>query len=74
MAEKKKKNRRKKKFVKWIILGILAVFVVGIMIMNSMAGDSNVQMVTSTTVSSGQITSTSSQTLQMRLANHIPFG
>lgn len=58
MAEKKKKNRRKKKFVKWIILGILAVFVVGIMIMNSMAGDSNVQMVTSTTVSSGQITST----------------
>ena len=58
MAEKKKKNRRKKKFVKWIILGILAVFVVGIMIMNSMAGDSNVQMVTSATVSSGQITST----------------
>ena len=58
MAEKKKKNCRKKKFVKWIILGILAVFVVGIMIMNSMAGDSNVQMVTSTTVSSGQITST----------------
>ena len=58
MAEKKKKNRRKKKIIKWIILGILAVFVVGIMIMNSMAGDSNVQMVTSATVSSGQITST----------------
>ena len=74
MAEKKKKNRRKKKFVKWIILGILAVFVVGIMIMNSMAGDSNVQMVTSATVSSGQITSTSSLISQMRLANHITFG
>lgn len=58
MAEKKKKNRRKKKFVKWIILGIIAVFVIGMIIMNSMAGDNNVQMVTSTTVSCGQITST----------------
>ena len=58
MAEKKKKNRKKKKIIKWIIFGIIAVFVIGIIIMNSMAGDSNVQMVTSATVSSGQITST----------------
>lgn len=58
MAEKKRKNRKKKKIVKWIIWGVVAVLVIGIMVSNSMKGQNNVQLVTSTTVSSGSITST----------------
>lgn len=57
MAEKRKK-RKKKKIGKWIVLGVIAVVVIGTIVINSMSGGAMPEVVTSATVSSGQIVST----------------
>ena len=53
-----KKRRKKKKIGKWIVLGVIAVVVIGTVVMNSMSGGATPEIVTSATVSSGQITAT----------------
>lgn len=57
MAEKKKR-RKKKKIGKWIVLGVIAVIVIGAIVLNSMSGGVTPEFVTSATVSSGQIVAT----------------
>lgn len=57
MAEKKKR-RKKKKIGKWIVLGVIAVIVIGTVALNSMSGGVTPEIVTSATVSSGQVIAT----------------
>ncbi len=57
MAEKKKR-RKKKKIGKWIVLGVIAVIVVGSIVLKSMSGGTMPEIVTSATVSSGQVVAT----------------
>lgn len=54
----KNKSRKKKKIGKWIALGIVAVVIVGIVIINVMSGGEQGEIVTSAVVSRGEITST----------------
>lgn len=54
----KNKSRKKKKIGKWIALGIVAVVIVGIVIINVMSGGEQGEIVTSAVVSRGDITST----------------
>lgn len=58
MAEKRdgKKRRKKKKIGKWIVLGVIAVIIIGSIVLNSMSGGVAPEVVTSATVSSGQVT------------------
>lgn len=57
MAEKKRR-RKKKKIGKWIVLGVIAVIVIGWIALNSMSGGVAPEIVTSATVSSGQVIAT----------------
>lgn len=57
MAEKKRR-RKKKKVGKWIVLGVIAVIVIGWIALNSMSGGVAPEIVTSATVSSGQVIAT----------------
>lgn len=58
MAELKKKQNKKKKIGKWIVLGVVAAAVIGSVAVKSMSGGETPEIVTSATVSSGQIAAT----------------